>query len=411
MANKLKENFFTRIAETFIRYYKRVSQLFGKQSDASGDPLITNSDLCFAQAARRKQLYMEKGLPEALLNTFSYEPLTADDMRFVGREKQLNSLQNSIEKWRAGHGSMVMITGLQGCGMTSFLQQVALKVGKSENFHYEQLEIKPHDITDSLNLMCKIVACEQPIGTVDELIKYINNLPPKVFAIDNGHFLVSRIMDSHNAIRTFGAIMVATQQRHLWILGCQEYAWRRLVYIYQSDRYFSERIELPLFSEAELGQCLALRLQVSGVTLSTRILDESQQVSAELLSQLNIIYRLSSGKLDFAFFYFLGALLFNHDKQYWEIQPAIELDFSLLKQLISEELFTLAEIAAHGQMTIDEHCAIFRTSYEESWLQLERLYHQCLLDKIENTSVPTYQLVPLYSEVIARHLTNANYLY
>ena len=65
----------------------------------------------------------------------------------------------------------------------------------------------------------------------------------------------------------------------------------------------------------------------------------------------------------------------------------------------------------HGRLTIDDHHALFRCSREESWLLLERLYQQCLLDKDETDEEPCYRLVPVYSEVITRYLTNTNYLY
>jgi hypothetical protein len=87
------------------------------------------------------------------------------------------------------------------------------------------------------------------------------------------------------------------------------------------------------------------------------------------------------------------------------------LDFSAFKNLIREELFTLAEVAIHGRLTIADHCSLFRFSREESWLLLERLYQQCLLDKDETADIPDYQLVPVYSEVISSYLTKMNYLY
>ncbi|MGB5440608.1 MAG: hypothetical protein WBN90_13295, partial [Gammaproteobacteria bacterium] len=109
--------------------------------------------------------------------------------------------------------------------------------------------------------------------------------------------------------------------------------------------------------------------------------------------------------------YLLGSLQLAGGDAPLELRPLVALDFSILKQLISEELFTLAEVAAHGRLTIEDHCAVFRSSHDESWLLLERLYHHCLLDKTESAAGPAYFLVPLYSYVISAYLGNANYLY
>ena len=107
----------------------------------------------------------------------------------------------------------------------------------------------------------------------------------------------------------------------------------------------------------------------------------------------------------------LGCLQLAEGDAPLELRPLEALDFSILKQLISEELFTLAEVAAHGRLTIEDHCAVFRSSHDESWLLLERLYHQCLLDKHETAAGADYYLVPQYSNVISAYLGNANYLY
>lgn len=411
MTSTTQATFLTPAVKIFSRLYRYISRLLGRQADEQAEPIKVHADLCLAQAARRTRRYAELALPEALLQAFSSEPLAADDARFIGREEQTSRLLAALEMWRAGHSSMVAVTGPQGCGISSFLQQLAQRVADNESCLYSKLTHRPYDINDTLVLLGAVVGGEPSVGSVEELVEYINGLPPSVFAIDNGHFLACRIMGANEAIRVFGAVMVATQQRHLWVLGCQEYAWRRLVYVYRADRYFADRIELPLFSEVELGQCLTTRLQASGFALSAGLTGENAQLPTLLARQLSTLYKLCNGKPDYAFFYFLSSLLVHDENRQLELQPVLPLDFGILKQLISEELFTLAEVAAHGQLTIDDHRAVFRSSREESWLLLERLYRQCLLDKHETAGEPDYHLVPLYSDVISSYLANANYLY
>ncbi|MGB5337464.1 MAG: AAA family ATPase [Gammaproteobacteria bacterium] len=411
MTNMTQNTVLTPVATMLSRLYRGVARLFGRQSNELAEPIRVHADLCLAQAARQAQRYAEMALPDALLQAFTGEPLAAGDVRFIGREEQMKRLQAAIELWRAGRSTMVVVTGPQGSGITSLLQQVARQVGDDEVCRYGKLTHRPYDINDTLELLGAIVGCKQAVGSVEELVAYINELPPGVFTIDNGHFLACRIMGANEVIRIFGAVMVATQHRHLWVLGCEEYAWRRLAYVYRADRYFSNRIELPLFSEAELGECLSTRLQASGSTLNSGMTGVDTHTPALPASQLSALCKLSNGKPDFAFSYFLSFLLVHEDNTRLELQPVVALDFSILKQLISEELFTLAEVAAHGQLTIDDHCAVFRSSQEESWLLLERLYHQCLLDKDDSAAEATYRLVPLYSDVITAYLAKANYLY
>jgi hypothetical protein len=156
---------------------------------------------------------------------------------------------------------------------------------------------------------------------------------------------------------------------------------------------------------------MAARLLAAGITAESGEDTGLALIPAALARYLPTLHKLSNGKPDLACFCFLGSLLRQAGNDQLDIQSILALDFSLLKQLISEELFTLAEVAAHGQLTINDHCAVFRSSHEESWLLLERLYHQCLLDRNETGTGLAYHLVPLYSDVITRHLANVNYLY
>ncbi len=411
MTNPSQDSFFSPVAGAFTDLSQRLLQLVGIRSAEHTEDIKLLTDLCLAQSARRERHYKEKALPEALLQAFTVEPLAAGDVRFVGREEQLTRLSSALELWRAGRGAMIAVTGPQGCGLSSFLRQLEQSVGSNDTFRYSKLTRRPYDISDTLAMLSEFAGFEQPAKSIEELLEGINELPPRVFVIDNSHFLSCRVMGAHAAIRVFGAVMVATQQRHLWILGCEEFAWRRLTYIYHADRYFTDRIELGMLSEPELDECLALRQQMSGVELSSNLDGGDKELPDELESELPTLYKLSNGKPDFAFFYYLGSLQVNPENKQLNIKLGSALDFSALKKLIREELFTLAEVAVHGNMTIGDHRALFRCSREESWLLLERLYQQCLLDKDETDEEPRYRLVPVYSEVISRYLTNTNYLY
>jgi len=343
--------------------------------------------------------------------SINYKEGTIGDARFVGRAEQLERSETILEHWRAGQSSMIAVTGPRGCGITSFLQQLPAHLSNNETLRHTSLTRRPGDIDDSLAQLCSIVGCTQPVSSTEELLEFLNNAPPSVFVIDNGHFLACRIMGVLSAIHIFGAIIVATQQRHLWIMGCHEYAWRRLVYTYQVDRYFSTVVELPFFSEAELGMCLLSRIQASGITLASEMAIDNPQLPVSLQRQLTALHKLSNGKPDLAFFYLLNALQVEEKSGLVDLQPAIGMDFGILKTLINEELFTLAEITVHGELTIKDHSAIFRCSQQESWLLLERLYHYCLLNKNETGDEAVYKLLPMYAGLITRHLAHANYLY
>lgn len=187
--------------------------------------------------------------------------------------------------------------------------------------------------------------------------------------------------------------MVATQQRHLWIMGCRRQAWRRMMYMHQVDRFFTDVLELEYFSNTQLNEVMAARQIVPADTTPDRDLQRLQS--------------LCRGKPDLAFLYLQCGIL-------TETGSYRPLDFNVLKQLEMDDLFTLAELAVHGSLQLDEHREIFRLGQESSQLQLNRLCNWGLVERLDpDGGNPTtrYRITPILSALVSDHLYKSNYLY
>lgn len=402
----------TRLAKGWGTVHQYLSRLRGGEMNARSESDLPQNDLGAARRERRARRYMAIPLPEPVLTAFAVEPLAAGDELFIGREAELQRVAKALDQWRAGQHVTVSVVGRQGYGTSSFLLQLALLLREGETFRYDRLERRSLDEADTLAMISGLVGRKRPVESLQELLDYLNGLSPRVFAIDNAHYLASRIMGSEEAVSYFGAVMIATQARHLWIVGFEYFAWRRLEYMYRVQRFFDDCIELPAFSTPELAQCFTARLGAAGLVEPGASSDEPGQVPALVATVLPDLARLSENKPDLAFFYFLDALVMGEGSGRLATGPVTPLDFGRLKRLDKEDLFTLAEVAAHGRMTVTDHRAVFRTSHQESWLWLEHLYLLCLLDRDEgDVENAYYRLMPLYSRVITQFLTNANYLY
>ncbi len=419
-----------RMANLWSAVSGRFLQLLGRQPASPAEAKVLLTDLCVAAPAYRQQRYQAVPLPDDLLAAFAVEPLAAGDLRFIGREAELQRFDAALVRWRAGRNTIIAVVGRQGYGTSSFLQQLALRLEEQESFRYGRLAHRPQDATDTLAMLSKLVGCKRPVESLEKLVEFLQQQKPRVIVVDDAHFFAGRIMGAEESLRCFGALMVATQSRHLWVVGFELFAWQRIGYAYGAQRYFDDCIQLPAFSEAELGQCFTVRLRAAGLALEAEAASgnksgnkggknsgsngggEAGQMPSLLTPVLSDLSKLSEGKPDLAFFYFLDALFVGEESRELSVRPLIPMDFSPLKQLVHGELFTLAEIAANGQLSIADHRAVFLSSQDSSWLLLEHLHHLCLLQRcdkgIEDT---TYRLMPLYSNVINKFLTNANYLY
>ena len=107
-------------------------------------------------------------------------------------------------------------------------------------------------------------------------------------------------------------------------------------------------------------------------------------------------------------------------KQLTQLMPTLVNDYRTLLDDESVDAFMVATPdhwhapAASMACEAGKHVYVEKPqshNLRESRLLLERLYHQCLIDKDPSAAEPAYRLVPQYSDVISRYLSNANYLY
>lgn len=337
----------------------------------------------------------------AVQQSFSGAVLEAQDPRFIGREDALERLNSALSDWRSGRASMVSIQGPQGAGISSLLAQITTLIQADEVLVSERFCNRLRNTADVLQLFARTLGLSNVPASVDELIEILQQTEPRIILLDDAHLLAFRVMGTRTAVRTFGSILVASQPRHLWILGFRRHAWRRLSYLHQADRYFSHNIELDFFSSDELKAVITQRFA-------------SAQIEIDWPTQdWNRLHQYSHGKPDLAFLYsqLLAAQLPTENDQPEVLRPV---DLSALKSLEMEELFSLAELAVHGTLCSNEHQQIFRETANGSLMRLEHLCNRGLVERFAPACGDTtqqYRITPVLSGLIAEHLYKVNYLY
>jgi hypothetical protein len=324
---------------------------------------------------------------------FAPEALPAGDARFVGRTGELETLGGIVERWRSGHAIMAAVTGPQGCGITSLLNQVPGLLAADTVYHSERLGERLRDSSAVLALVTQLFDLQTAPDSSAALIDQLNAAVPRVVILDNAHFLAFRVMGARDAARRLGAVMVATQPRHLWIMGCRRQAWLRMAYLHQVERFFTHVLELDYFSAEQLGELIAAR--------------QSAPAADAPPPDLPRLHQLCRGKPDLGFLYL-------HCGTSTEAGSYRPLDVSILKRLEMDELFTLAELAVHGSLHSGEHSQIFRLSPQNSQLQLNQLCNQGLVERLGPDGASPearYRITPILSALVSDHLYKSNYLY
>jgi len=353
------------------------------------------------------------GLPEGFYSAFDVAPLATLDERFVGRAESLGVIESAIAQWRTGGSAMLVVTAPQGAGLSSFLAKVPALLPAGEQFDSRAFAGRICHSEDVLATVASWFQLEQTPASAHALIIQLRAAAPRVILLDDAHYLVNRLAELE-AVRVFGSILVATQDRHLWILGCRRHAFARLVYLHQADRFFSHLLELPYFSQDELAEVVRLRLQRAGLSL-TDDEDASADVPAGLgAGRLRELHQCSGGKPDLAFAGLLRASRAVGGGSHAQMARPSAVDVSVLQKLERPELLALAELIAHGNLSVAEHGGIFRVPVASSALSLSYLYNLGLLDRIgeeDDESAVRYAVVKPISALVVKHLETANYLY
>lgn len=364
-----------------------------------------------AEASRLWQQKRE-ALPSALQSAFTLEPLAGGDDRFVGRQSVIDHIDQAIAEWHAGNASLTVVTAPHGAGLTSFFNQVRSNLSSTDSILFLSLAIRPLSVEQSLSIFSTVFRLPQTVYSVDEMIEQLNARPRSVVIIDDGHMLLARQMGAMEAFDAFLAVLLGTQQRHCWILGCAQQAWRRLNFLHQVDRFVNRHLVLEYFSDQELTDAIDRRIARTGFSWQKRE-GLTEEDSDPLPALLKPLYQRSEGHMELALFLLANVLQIN-DEQRLECDEWPSFDTKEIGNCDTDEQFTLAEIYLHGVLSEQEHQRIFRVSAAQSVLSLQRLHQVGLLQLIRSPDVDggnRYRLAPILAQAMVAQLLNSNRLY
>ena len=381
-------------------FWNQVSALW-KKDEANLIPLD--------QVSRFYQSDQYQSLDAEVKSAFFDGPLEGLDQRTIDR-KDLQFMQDTLNSWQQGRSISCAMSGEKGTGLSTLFNQFGAKL------KHQQVKHKIVRINKRLSSESDVIfAFGNTLNVLDmatELDKFIEQLlsmPPTVIMVDNTHFMVQRTLHAHEVIDALTAMILGTRGHHLWIVGCEEQAWRRLSYSYQFENLFSHVHTVANFTEAEIKSLLAARFAYCGAKTVNGV---SLEQLAKDKSPLSSIVKKSKGCVELALFYCLNQLTHGLEPHSFQVNNPQDIELGAFKKLTQHELFTLAELAAHGQLSIKEHQKIFRTTASQSKRLLEHLRVIGLLDKTDDLhQQDAYVLKLIISAVVVRYLISMNYLY
>ena len=370
---------------------------------------------------------MSQKFPPSFQQAFLSGPLTDNLDFFVGREKELECLKNILDRWQNKQRAAVALIGPDACGRTTLFNHLAANLLRSETI--SRITLHERILTENkLVSACSAgIQISPPAAATEDLLTAISSQNRQVVLVDDAQFLYLRTMGSEAALKNFFKILQKTRDHFLWIVSFSEQAWRRLDYLYDLKRCFSDVVELPYFTEPELTQALELRTAATGLPFGC----ESDEVngskdacaidasaSDEQLATLcrcsAKLFALSGGNMQ-------AALFFWH--LYTRLDPASNtivfnakppLDMSPLQGLDRSVLLSLAELVAHGGLAPAELAQIFQIPVADSLHIIEYLRQLQILEVVPasaNSPDNRVKINPAFYRPVTSLLTTHNFLY
>ena len=372
-------------------------------------PTSDDTTIPLDQVSRFYQSDSYRALDQSIASAFFDGPLGGLDQRILIR-KENEMLIHDFSLWKQGRNISSAIYGEKGTGLSTYLNVFTAHLKKSEqSYKTLSLEQRLTDVQSVILAISKQLNIETPPEKLDSFIEAINELPATVLIIDNAHFLVQRTLNAQLIVDTLSSIILGSRGHHLWVISCEEQAWRRLCYGYQIQNIFSNHHHISNYSDSQIKELLIKRIAYAGFTKVNGI-DISNLHNEK--SPLNAIAKKSKGCIELGIFYCLSTLTSGMSKDELFFNQPLEIDTGSFKDLTQLDLFTLAEIATHGQLTPKEHHLIFRISLNQSKMILEHLRVLGLLDQNDDANRrDAYSLKLIISAVVIRYLISMNYLY
>lgn len=361
------------------------------------------------QVSRFYQSDGYRALDHSITSAFFDGPLGGLDQRVVSRKEDALVIRD-FSLWKQGRNISCAVYGEKGAGLSTYLNVFIAHLKKSEqSYKTLTLEQRLTDVQSVILAISKQLNIEAPPEKLDSFIEIINEQPATVLIIDNAHFLVQRTLNAQLIVDTLSSIILGSRGHHLWVMACEQQAWRRLCYGYQIQNIFSNQYHISNYNDSQIKELLIKRITYAGITKvnSIAIGDLHNEKSP-----LSAIAKKSKGCIELGLFYCLSTLTSGMSKDELFLTQPLDIDTGSFKELSQLDLFTLAEIATHGQLSPREHHLIFRISLNQSKMTLEHLRVLGLLDQNDDANRrDAYTLKLIISAVVIRYLISMNYLY
>ncbi len=356
-------------------------------------------------------------LPYVYQRLYRIEPID-DESFFVGRLEEMKALNDAYNNWKNGRYSATVLVGEKGSGASTsinfFIKNNVLG-DRVKRIKLNKAIFSQKDLIVSFNEIFDLKTT-----TIEELSdQLIKKYKDSILILEDINYLFLREVNGFQAIKSFLEILSKTGKEIFWLNSCKLYAWNYLNKTLLIESYYRNVVTLKALDEKQIINVILSRHRVSGYNIQfefeentknaaklNKISEEEQQeaLKNDFFKQLN---KFSDSNLSLALLYWLRSTKKVENNTIY-IGNMIDFDFSFLKKLSMQPIFTLQALILHENLSIDEHAHIFNQTILQSRMELMVLEDRGLINQNEQNEFTINQL--LYRQVV-NLLKNKNFIH
>lgn len=356
--------YFFPIAWNHIRnwYYKaelKFDKVF-KRYGLSHTSVVVSTEMADFLAETQEAIGKLPFVYQRLFRTTALE-----DMQFFeGRGVELNQLHNAYNNWTKGRVASTVLIGEKGCGLTTILNYYLQEITtKSEVYR-----LNPTDTLYSTENLVEFFSSSfnVKLNTLDDINSYLLKGNKKLVVLENLQHLFLKKVNGFEAINALRVLISNSKKNVFWVVSCTQYAWNFLLKVTPITDHFSYHIKLGEFDDKHMTDLILKRHSVSGYGLhflpsaeqlnnkKFKKLSEDEQQEKLQEGYFSDLNKIARGNISLALIYWLRSTE-RVAKNTIYIMSLKEMDFSFMKSMSNDKLYTLTDLLLHDGLTAVEY--------------------------------------------------------